>query len=241
MTPPRRPRGLFHDLTEGVYWFLVIDVLVLLAAAPTIALWVLLSPGPLTPLLFVLAALPLLPAIAAALHACGAWREERDLEPLRQFLRGYRLTLRDSLLVGAPALLVLALLALGLSQRAPAGVDVLTILHLVLGSMALLVLVRSLSIASRFTFRTRDVLRLAAFTLLARPLTTLSLISLGILTLGIALLLGEFLLPVLASLLLFALWAAERPIVQLLGERFVRPAGSPPGDGAPADRPLEGS
>src|SRR5690625_6722123 len=27
MTPTRRARGLFHEITEGVYWFLALDVL----------------------------------------------------------------------------------------------------------------------------------------------------------------------------------------------------------------------
>lgn len=33
MTPPRRPRGLFTEITEGVYWFVVVDVMIVLAAA----------------------------------------------------------------------------------------------------------------------------------------------------------------------------------------------------------------
>src|SRR5699024_7305247 len=109
MTPPRRPRGLFIDLTEGVYWFLALDVLLLLAAAPTIVLWTVMSPGPVGSLLFVLGALPLLPALAAGLYACRAWREDRELIPARHFLKGCRLNTVDSLAVGAPALLVLAL------------------------------------------------------------------------------------------------------------------------------------
>ena len=66
----------------------------------------------------------------------------------------------------------------------------------------------------------RDTLRLTAFTLLVTPLSTLALLSLGVLTLGIVLMAGEFMLPVVASLLVFALWASERPVVRLLTEQF---------------------
>ena len=44
------------------------------------------------------------------------------------------------------------------------------------------------------------------------------------LVLGIVLLVGEFLLLFTASLLVFALWASERPVAQLLTEQFVSPA-----------------
>ena len=54
MTSSHRSRGLFTDLTEGVYWFLVLDVMLLVAAAPTVLLWTVMSPGPLGSLLFVI-------------------------------------------------------------------------------------------------------------------------------------------------------------------------------------------
>lgn len=224
MTPPRRPRGLFIDLTEGVYWFLALDVLLVLASAPTLVLWTVMSPGPMSSLLFVLGAFPLLPALAAGLYACRAWREERELTPARHVLKGYRLNAADSLKVGMPVLLVLALLAFNLTSAGAAANRLLTIVLLIASAASLLVLARVLSIVSTFSFRVRDVFRLAAFTLLVKPLATLALLSLGVLVLGIVLLVGEFLLLFTASLLVFALWASERPVVQLLTEQFVSPA-----------------
>lgn len=244
MTPSRRPRGLFTELTEGVYWFLAIDVMLVLSAVPTILLWTLLAPGPLSSVLFVIAALPLLPAITAALYACRAWRDDQELIPARQFLRGYRLNALDSLRVGTPPLLVLSLAAFNLTYADAAGTSFLNVVFLVLGAAALLMLARALSIVSRFSFRTRDVFRLTAFTLLVKPLSTLALVSLGVLTLGIIVLIGEFLLLVTASLLVFALWASERPVAQLLTERFISPANpeeEDPEGTAPDARHLEGS
>ncbi|WP_062946683.1 DUF624 domain-containing protein [Brachybacterium sp. sponge] len=220
MTSHLRPRGLFSELTEGVYWFLVLDVMLLLSASPTILLWTVMSPGPLGSLLFVVAALPLLPALSAGLYACRSWREDQDLVPARQFLRGYRVNVRDSLVAGSPVLLVAALAAFNLTRSSSPALGAGEIAFLVVGAAALLVLIRALSIVSRFSFRARDVLRLSVFTLLTRPLSTLALLSLGVLTLGIVLAVGEFVLTAAASLLVFALWASERPIAQLLTEQF---------------------
>ena len=134
-------------------------------------------------------ALPLLPALAAGLYACRTWREDQDLAPARQFLRGYRLNALDSLKVGTRRCCVLALADLQPRLLRPRwGRASATIAFLVVGAAAILMLVRALSIVSRFTFRLRDVHRLAAFTLLTKPLSTLALLSLGVLTLGGALL-----------------------------------------------------
>src|SRR5690606_18745545 len=163
MTSSHRSRGLFTDLTQGVYWFLVLDVMLLVAAAPTVLLWTVMSPGPPGSLLFVIAALPLLPALSAGLYARRSSRADRDLIPARQFLRGYRLNALVSLRVGTPALLVVALAAFNLTRSSSPGLGVGETAFLVVGAAALLVLLRALAIVSRFSFRVRDVLRLSVF------------------------------------------------------------------------------
>jgi len=239
MTPPRRARGLFHELTEGIYWFLALDVLLVLAAAPTLLLWTMLGQGPLSMFLFALAAIPLLPALAAGLYTCRAWRADGELLPARHFLRGYRLNVLDSLKIGTPLLLVLGVLGVNVTHGEAVGTSSFSPVFLVLGAVVLLLLARALSIVSTFSFRAIDVFRLTAFTLLVRPLRTLALVSLGVLTLGIVLVIGEFLLLATASLLVFALWASERPVAALLAERFVSPA-DPTGELAAADGPRPG-
>ncbi|APX33678.1 hypothetical protein BH708_14215 [Brachybacterium sp. P6-10-X1] len=221
MAPPRRSRGLFTEITETVYWFLVIDVMLVLTSAPTIVVWTLIAQGELNALLFAIAALPLLPAISGALYTWRARSTDDELVPARRFLHGYRVNLRDSMSVGGPALLVLGLLLFNIAHGDAADTRALNAVFGVLAVLALLVLTRALSIVSAFSFRTIDVYRLTAFTLLTKPLSTLALISLGVLTLGLILVIGEFLLLVTGSLLTFALWVSEKPVAQLLTERFV--------------------
>lgn len=235
MTPPPKPRSVFMSITEGTYWFLVIDVLLMLAAAPTVLVWSVLGIDPANTLLLLLSALPVPPAVSAALYAWRRRSEDPDPVPASRFLHGYRVNLRDSLAVGAPALLILGILALNITYGAALGTASLSAAFLAIGALVLLVLVRALTIVSHFSFRIRDVLRLSAFTLLTKPLSTLALLSLGVLALGLMHFVGEFALLLAASLLTYALWQSEKPIAQLLRERFIRPdeeSASAPGPAA---------
>lgn len=227
MTPPRPPRSVFTALTEGVYWFVVIDVLLVLACAPTVLAWGLLTPDASRVMALVLATLPVAPAVSAALHAWRARSTDSDLVPASRFLRGYRATVVDSLKLALPATVILAVLSANISYGKVLGTASLSSAFLVLGVLVLLVLVRALTISSQFTFRFVDVLRLAVFTLFARPLSTLALLSLGVLTVGLTFVVGGFALLLTGSLLTFALWNSERPVSRLLTEQFVRPAPEP--------------
>ncbi len=233
MSPARSTRSAFTAITEGTYWFLAIDVLLVLACAPTIVVWALLGGDPAGALWLGLSALPVLPALAASLYAWRKRSEDPDLSPASHFLRGYRLNLRDSLAVGAPALAILTVLALNITYGGALGTASFSAAFLVIGALVLLILVRALTIVSSFSFRLRDVLRLSVFTLLTKPLTTLALLSLGVLTVGLMHFVGEFALLIAASLLSYALWTSEQPVARLLRERFVRSEDSPaPGPAA---------
>ena len=94
----------------------------------------------------VIAALPLLPALSAGLYACRSWREDRDLSPARQFLRGYRLNALDSLRVGTPALLVVALAAFTLPRSSSPGLGVGETAFLVVGAAALMLFIAGASL-----------------------------------------------------------------------------------------------
>ena len=214
---PRRPLAAVTVITEGVYRALVIEALLVLAALPALLASSLLPAGPLGTALLVLAALPLLPAHAAALHAWSRRGTGGDLTPAADLLRGLRLSTADSLRLGLPALVLLAALTTVASTATSVQRGVL----LAAAGVLALLLARGLTILARFRFRTVDVLRLAVHTLLARPLATLALLSLGILTVGSAVLVGAFVPLLCGSLLLLALSRSEAPVVALVEERFV--------------------
>ena len=216
----RDDRSTLARLTEGLYWFVIIDLALVVTSAPTIAVWLLLEQDPSNLPLYAASAVFALPAVSAALWAWRAWAEDPDPVPLSRFLRGYRLNLGDSLKIGVPGLLLLTILGTNITYGDVVGTGALNIAFVVLAAMVVLLLTRALSITSALSFRYVDVLRLAIFTLLTMPLRTLALVSLGILVIGISLFLGDYAFLFLASVLTCVLQRSERPVIRRLREQF---------------------
>ena len=207
MTSVRQNRSVLTGVTEWVYWLVTVDVLLGARLLPTsLGLAAADRRSEQRP-----AAGHRHPAggagrLSAALYAWRRRSEDPDLVPASRFLRGYRLNLLDSLKVGVPAVLVLGILSANVTFGAQLGTASFNAAFLVLGALVLLVLVRALTIVSNFSFRFVDVLRLSVFTLLTKPLSTLALVSLGELTLGLVQFIGSFMLLLAGSLLTVALW-----------------------------------
>lgn len=220
-SPVRDDRSTMTRIAEAVYWVLVIGLLLVLSMLPTFAAWLLLAQDASNIPLYAASALFVPPALSAALFAWSRRAEDTDPIPAKVFARGYRVNLRDSLSVGVPALLVLAVLSINITSGSVVGTSGLTPLFVVLAVLVLLVAVRALSISSRLGFRLRDVARLSVFTLLTMPLRTLALVSYGVLVVGISLFVGDYAVALLASPLTFALWWSERPVIDRLRRDFV--------------------
>lgn len=229
----RDDRSTFTRVTEGVYWVLVIGLLLIVATLPTIVTWMLLPRDMSSVPLYGVSALFVPPALSAALFAWSRRAEDPDPVPLKVFVRGYRVNLRDSLGIGAPTLLILGVLAINLAGGASAGTTGLGPLFIVLAVLVLLIAARALSISSRLGFRLRDVLRLSVFSLLTMPLRTLALVSLGVLTAGISLYIGDFAVAILGAPLTFGLWWSEQPVLSRLRRDFVDADSDPDPDADP--------
>jgi len=208
---------------SAVHWYLVVDVLMVLVAAPGLVVTALLVPAGSNAPVVVLAALPVGPALAAGLYAWQVAATDRDLTPARHFGRGLRRTTADVLRLWLPALAALAVVAANVAlnrdaglPRALVGVSLLVALALVLW------LGNATVIVARFSFRTRDAARLAVYYLFRCPGTAVATASLLVVATALLVLLGEWaLLPTAAA---FAWWlhrhsAALRADVE---ERFVR-------------------
>ena len=214
--------GPLSRVATVAYWFLVVEVLLALTTAPALVVALFLDRSPGNVALFALCAVPLGPAVSAALFAWRRFLRERDTSPAAHFWRGYRLNVLDALRTWVPALVVLAVLATntayaGLSSAAGVPVPV----FVVLAGVLLLWTVRVLAITSAFAFRWRDAARIAAYTITARPLATLGLLSLLVLTAGIAAFTFDAVVVLLASVLTFLVARNERPVLAMVEERFV--------------------
>jgi len=221
----RDDRGVLAQITDALYWFVIIDLALVVCSAPTIAVWMLLARDASNLPLYAASLALALPALSAALWAWRARAEDPDPVPLRRFLRGYRLNLVDSLKIGVPGLVVLTVLATNITYGDVTGTSALSVAFLLLSVMVALLMTRALSITSTLSFRFIDVLRLSIFTLLTMPLRSLALLSLAVLTVGISLFVGDYAFLFLASVLTFVLQHSERPVITRLREQFTAEEG----------------
>nr|WP_230416481.1 DUF624 domain-containing protein [Micromonospora tarapacensis] len=207
-----------------VYSLLVVELLLLLCAAPgLVALFALERHASNLPLVAG-CAVPFGPALSAALYALHHQRLDlTDLRPGRLFWRGYRANLAGSLLVWVPMLLWLAVIAVNLVNLPAAGVPRWWPVPLVLVGAGLSVVgVNALVITSLFTFRLRDVLRLAGYFVLRTPVVALgTALLLGAATL-LTLVASEAAPAALASVLALALVRGGAPMIAVIREEFVR-------------------
>ncbi len=210
-----------------VHWFLVVEVLLVLVTAPGLVAALLLAPVASNLPLYALCAVPVGPAVAAALHAWRAFLSDRDDEPARRFLRGYRLGVGDALWTWVPALGVLTVLGVSVAYRdAVPGGGALVVPQVTLGVVVLLWALRMLSITASYAFRWRDAARLSVLTLVVRPAASLALLSLLVLVAGTTYVTFDGVVVLLGSVLTFLLARGEQPVLRQVGEQFVE---APPG------------
>ncbi|WP_162616315.1 DUF624 domain-containing protein [Xylanimonas allomyrinae] len=208
--PPARPahrtpgdfgEGVLGRATKSIYWYIVLTALLVLTSLPTIALTFLLDASAANVPFFALAAVPLGPALSAGLYTVRARYTDEDLAPARAFWRGYRLNWADVLRLWVPALVVLGITGFTLANGEVAGIGaayriVLVLISVVVAAWAM----HALAIATFFSFRTRDVARLAVYYLGATKRTTFGVLALLLIAVTGLMFLGEW------SLALIGVW-----------------------------------
>lgn len=213
--------GVLGRATAAVYWYLIVEVLLVVAVLPGAVAALFLERTPGNAQLFALCLVPAGPAVSAALFALRDRTRAEGLTPASSFWRGYRLNWADALKVWVPGLVVGTVILLGLGNAGAGGVPgwyagVLV----VIGGGVVLWLVNALLIVSFFGFRTRDTARLAAHLLGARPLVTLGSFSLLVLAAGIVTFSTEALFGLLAVVWLALVLRNARPLLADVEARF---------------------
>lgn len=210
---------------SAVYWYLVVELLLVLTSLPGLLALTLLDRSVSNAPLVVLCLLPLGPATSAGLYALRGRAKADALTPAASFWRGYRQNWADALRIWAPALVVLGIVAVSLGGLRAAGVPGWFAPALVvIGVGVLLWLVNALVIVSFFGFRTRDAARLAAYYLAARPLVTLGSLSLLVLAAGTVVLATEVVFGLLAVVWLALVLRTAGPVLTDVEDRFTAAA-----------------
>ena len=213
--------GTLSRLTAAIYRYLVLGVFLAIAGLPTLLFWILLAPAPSNVVLFMAALLPVAPALSAALYAQRAWAKEPDLSPSRPLLRGLRLNLRDTLSWWVPVLVVATILAVNLlfAETVAGG----GILRPVCATLMVVLAVWSghlLVVTSFFSFRFRDVLRVAAAEFFLSWKSSLGILSLLVVATAAVLMSSEALLLLTGWAFAAFLWVVVRPVIADITVRF---------------------
>ena len=215
--PLARSAALVHTL-------LVVELCVLVTAAPTLVVPVLLDRDASNIPLLALAAAPLGPALSAAVYALRhRGHDLTALSPARTFWRGYRMNVKAVLLLWLPWLAWAAVAGINLAHPESAAVPRWWSAALVtLAAGSLLWQANALVIASLYEFRTRDTARLAAWFLIRTPLVTLGTAGLALAAGLLVVVQSEAVLALLAAAFAAALLTVSAPMRAEIEARFTR-------------------
>lgn len=219
--PGEESRGILGRVTVEVYWVLVLTLLFGAACLPGALAVLLIEPGRPALVLLPLAALPVGPALAATVFAWRQRTRTEDPTPWRCFAAGYRLSALDALKVWAPACAVLSVIGTGVLAT---GLGLVPTGYLVVlavtGLVVLVSTVHALAITTVFSFRLRDVIRLAVFHTFRLPRATLAVLALLISTAALLVVLGDWVVLLAAGLFARVLAHYEQPLLDRIRTEF---------------------
>ncbi|BCB84975.1 DUF624 domain-containing protein [Phytohabitans suffuscus] len=212
-------------LSQGaalVYTLLVVELLVLLTALPGLVPLLLLRADSSNIPLAAACALPLGPAVSAAVYALHRRSGDlTDLHPARAFWRGYRLNFLASLKIWIPGLVWLGVIGVNLANLGAA--DLPGWWAPLLAAIAIgvaLWLGNALVITSLFTFRTVDIARLALLFLARTPAVTLGNACLVVLAALLTAVTSEVVLILLGSVFTLVLLLSSRRMIAAIEREF---------------------
>ncbi|WP_089153959.1 DUF624 domain-containing protein [Micromonospora sp. NBS 11-29] len=214
--------GLLSRAAAAVHILLVVELFLLLTTVPVLAALVLLDRDASNLPLVALCLLPVGPAVSAALHTLRHQRPDpTDLRPARAFRRAYRANLPGVLRVWGPTLLWLTVVAVNLAHLPAAAVPSWWAVPLALvGAGVVLAGANALVIVSLFTFRTRDVARLAVYFLVRTPGVTVGNALLLAAAVGVTAVFSEAALALLAVVFVLALLRIGEPMIGVIRKEF---------------------
>ncbi|TDC33755.1 DUF624 domain-containing protein [Micromonospora sp. KC213] len=214
--------GPLSRVAAYVHILLVVELLLLVTTLPGLAPLLLLDRDVSNLPLVAVGLLPVGPAVCAALYALRHQPPDlTDLRPAAVFWRGYRASLAGVLRIWAPALLWLTVIAVNLAHLDAAAVPSWWAVPLLgVGALVALCTAQALVVIALFTFRTRDILRLAPHLLVRSPSATVGNLLLLAAATGITAVFSEAVLALFGSLLVLAFLRINEPVIDTVREEF---------------------
>ena len=219
--PATDVEGPLARVTNAIYRHLALGLCLAVTCLPTVVVQTLFRPDPTSVAVYVGALLPVAPALSAGLSAVRGWRTTPDAGPFALFAAGYRRNIADVMKWWAPVVLLCVVLAVNIvfadavaAGGAFRGVSIVVAAALVLWAGHALV------ISSFFSFRTRDVARVAVVELFSRWRVTLGFVSLLIVAAAVVYIGTELALLLLAWAFVVMCERVARPLVEDVTTRF---------------------
>ncbi len=207
-----------------IYTLLVVELLLLATMLPGLIPLMLLDRDVSNLPLAAMCALPVGPAVSAALFALHQRRLDlTDLRPAAAFWRGYKANFAGVLWIWAPMLVWLTIIGVNLSHLGQAGVPTwwAALLVVIAAAVALWGL-NALVITSLFAFRVRDVARLSLYFLGRAKGVTLGNVCLLVVAAGITILTSEAVLAMLGSVFAVLLLRSYGPMITEIQREFTQ-------------------
>jgi len=214
-------RGLLSRGAAVVYRMLILEIQLLLATLPTVAVVLLLDRDPSNLPLFVLALLPVAPALVAGVSAVRGATRADDLSPGRHFFRAYRRDLGATLSWAVPCSLVLAMLTFNLVHLDDVdGGAVMRPAVLLLAALVIVWAGHMIVLTAGFRFRTRDAARIALTGIIPGRGYSLGVLSLVVVAAFVVLTVSEVILLLFLWAIVGLLALMARPVFARITDRF---------------------
>lgn len=208
-------------LAERIHQLMVWGIWFVLVSLPFWLSLVALAPDASNALLFALCALPLAPAFTGVLYCVT--RPDADAAPSAIFLRGLRQGWRQSLLLWVPVVASCAVVLVDAGVHS--GPRLWWLLAVGLVSLVAVPWVwLSQLIAAQFSFRTRDVARLALYYTFFRPLVSLALVAITAAELILVAWTFDWVLAAVAGPLAVLVATLAHPVIAHVRANFVKAA-----------------
>lgn len=159
-------QGILFMATNYIYWLLLLNIYFVLTNGVFIFFFMTLQHSFSNIPLYFLALIPTGPAIGAMCYSMEKLIRTKELSPTRDFFRGYKKNLKDTLSVWLPILIVYFILLVDLQylrQSSTETSQILSIVIMVLTVIWTIICMNVLIINAQYKFRLRDVWKLSMY------------------------------------------------------------------------------
>ncbi|WP_404455188.1 YesL family protein [Virgibacillus necropolis] len=218
-------QGIFSDVTNHIYWLLLLTIYFVLTNVVFLFFLVTLIPSISNIIIYFLALIPTGPSISALCYSIGKLIREKEISPTKDFFYGYKLNFIDTLKCWLPLLLVISVLVIDLKYFNVQD----SVSNQILGGLLLVVLILTLTVSlyvflinANFNFRIRDIYRLSVFYCFTKVKATIGNIGIVIMTVFVMYVISDFIILFLAGIVCYALMMNSKQVMEDIELNFIK-------------------